>query len=160
MALGRALGGCLRPGDVVALVGPLGAGKTYFAKGLAAGLGVADTARVVSPSFVLEREYEGRRGVGIRLRHVDAYRLRHPGELTELGAEELFDESGVTVVEWADRFPEGAIPAVLEVRLSHVSPTTRDVQFSGLGERGAALVSALRSLLEAHRPLTGGGGER
>jgi tRNA threonylcarbamoyladenosine biosynthesis protein TsaE len=171
VALGRALGGLLQPGDVVALVGPLGAGKTYFAKGVAAGLGVADTAKVVSPSFVLVREYEGRAGpqsgrprggrpVGIRLRHVDAYRLHHPRELTELGAEELFDEAAVTVVEWADRFPEGTIPAVLEVRLSHLGPTAREVRFSALGERGVELVSALRRTQAGERPLTSGGDER
>jgi hypothetical protein len=61
-----------------------------------------------------------------------------------VGAEELFDEAAVTVVEWADRFPEGTIPAVLEVRLTHLGPTAREVRFSALGERGVELVSALR----------------
>jgi tRNA threonylcarbamoyladenosine biosynthesis protein TsaE len=161
VALGRVLGALLQPGDVVALIGPLGAGKTYLTKGLAAGLGVADTAHVVSPSFVLVREHVGRVGpesgrppsrppVGTRLRHVDAYRLHHPRELTELGAEELFDEAAVTVVEWADRFPEGTIPTVLEVRLSHVSPTMRELRFTSCDERGVELVSALRCALGAH----------
>jgi tRNA threonylcarbamoyladenosine biosynthesis protein TsaE len=166
VALGRALGELLQPGDVVALVGPLGAGKTYFTKGIAAGLGVADTAKVVSPSFVLVREHLGRgHGVGTRLRHVDAYRLRHPRELTELGAEELFDEMGVTVVEWADRFPPGTIPAVLEVQLSHVSPTMRELRFTARSERGMELVSALRRVRqltdtrEAPPPLTRAEGE-
>jgi len=155
VALGQALGRLLQPGDVVALIGPLGAGKTYFTKGIAAGLGVADTAQVVSPSFVLVREHVG----SCRLRHVDAYRLRHPRELTELGAEELFDESAVTVVEWADRFPPGTVPAALEVRLSHVDPTRRELRFTACEERGVELVSALRRALEAQPPLTKAGGK-
>ena len=170
VALGETLGRLLQPGDVVALVGPLGAGKTYFTKGIAAGLGVADTAQVVSPSFVLVREHVGRpqgpgaQRVGIRLRHVDAYRLRHPRELTELGAEELFDESAVAVVEWADRFPPGTVPAALEVRLSHVDPRRRELRFTScrapaLRARGVELVSALRRALRAQPPLTEGEAE-
>ncbi len=145
VALGQVLGELLAPGDVVALVGPLGAGKTYFTKGIALGLGVAGSPPVVSPSFVLVREHLGR----CRLRHVDAYRLRHPRELIELGAEELFDEAGVTVVEWADRFPEGTVPVTLEVRLSHVGAADRDIVLRGRSRRGEELSDALRRALAA-----------
>jgi len=145
VALGRALGELLGPGDVVALVGPLGAGKTYFTKGIAVGLGVEDPSQVTSPSFVLVREHRAR----CALRHVDAYRLRHPRELIELGAEELFDEASVTVMEWADRFPQGTMPVTLEVRLTHAGPTDREVVLSAANQRGEELLEALRRALAA-----------
>ncbi|GAH70060.1 unnamed protein product, partial [marine sediment metagenome] len=74
---------------------------------------------------------------------------RHPRELIELGAEELFDEAGVTVVEWADRFPEGTVPVTLEVRLSHVSAADRDIVLRGRSRRGEELSDALRRALAA-----------
>lgn len=141
VAFGRRLGRRLRPGDVVALVGPLGSGKTYFTKGIASGLGVEDTAEVISPSFVLVRQYQG----SCLLRHMDAYRLHHPSELVELGAEELFDEAGVTVIEWADRFPPGTVPATLEVRFAHVGPTEREIVLRAQGPRGEELIAGLKA---------------
>ena len=143
VALGRALGELLGPGDVVALVGPLGAGKTYFTKGIALGLGVEASSQVTSPSFVLVREHAGR----CLLRHVDAYRLHHPRELVELGAEELFDEAGVTVMEWADRFPPGTVPTTLEVRLNHAGPEDRSIVLSAADGRGKELLRSLRQAL-------------
>ena len=140
VALGRVLGELLGPGDVVALVGPLGAGKTYFTKGIALGLGVDESSQVISPSFVLVREHAGR----CVLRHVDAYRLHHPRELIELGSEELFDEAGVTVMEWADRFPPGAVPTTLDVRLSHVGLQDRSIVLSARDGRGEELLRSLR----------------
>ena len=96
-AVGVALAERIGPGDVVALTGELGAGKTCFAQGLARGLGV--TGRVVSPTFVLVNEYRGRMPV----HHVDAYRTESLTELLDLGLDELFSGDGVTVVEWADK---------------------------------------------------------
>jgi len=96
-AVGAALAERLGPGDVVALTGELGAGKTCFTQGLAHGLGV--TGRVVSPTFVLVNEYRGRMPV----HHVDAYRTESLTELLDLGLDELFSGDGVTVVEWADK---------------------------------------------------------
>ena len=96
-AVGVALAERLGRGDVVALTGELGAGKTCFAQGLARGLGV--TGRVVSPTFVLVNEYRGR----IPVHHVDAYRTESLTELLDLGLDELFSGDGVTVVEWADK---------------------------------------------------------
>lgn len=141
VALGRRLGRRLRPADVVALVGPLGSGKTCFTKGIASGLGLEDPDRVTSPSFVLVREHRA----SVLLRHVDAYRLRHPCELVELGAEELFDEAGVTVIEWADRFPPGTLPATLEVRFSHAGPTEREILLRAQSPRGEELIAGLRA---------------
>jgi tRNA threonylcarbamoyladenosine biosynthesis protein TsaE len=106
-AVGAALGAVFlrlgAPGAVVALCGPLGAGKTCFVQGLAGGLGVSGTVR--SPTFVLVHEYPG----AVPLYHVDLYRLT-PGDLDALGLEEIFDGPGVAAVEWAGH-AGAALPA-------------------------------------------------
>ena len=96
-AVGRAFGRHLRPGAVVLLNGPLGAGKTAFARGLAEGLG-CDGEDVSSPTFTIVQEYRGK----IRLQHVDLYRLT-PEEVDDLALEDLMDDS-VMAVEWPDRW--------------------------------------------------------
>lgn len=98
-ALGVEFGADLEPGAVVALVGPLGAGKTQLVKGIAVGLGHA--GEVTSPTFTLLHEYRGGR---IPLFHFDFYRVKRERELLELGWDELMDE-GVVVAEWADLYP-------------------------------------------------------
>lgn len=105
LAAGRSLAATLRTGDVLGLVGGLGAGKTHFVKGLAAGLGL-DPAGVTSPTFALLHEYRAPGAARLPLFHSDFYRLEHAAEAVTLGLDELFDEGGgVTAVEWADRFP-------------------------------------------------------
>ena len=106
IALGRDLGRDLTPGDVVLLEGPLGAGKTAFARGLAEGLG-CDTAAVASPTFTIVHEYPGR----VPLQHVDLYRL-NPAEVDDLGLEDLMD-GHVLAVEWPDRWRRAPALAVL-----------------------------------------------
>jgi len=103
---GRELGARLGPGDVVALIGELGAGKTTLAKAIAEGLGV--TEPVTSPTFILACEYRSGR---LPFYHLDVYRLGEPEEkeLAELGFEEFIYGNGVTVIEWADRI-EGLLP--------------------------------------------------
>jgi len=96
-AYGRSLGKAAEPGTVLALVGPLGAGKTELAKGVAEGLGVSSV--VNSPTFVLMNEHAGR----LRLFHVDAYRLSDPGEALDAGLLDERQADGVVVLEWADR---------------------------------------------------------
>jgi tRNA threonylcarbamoyladenosine biosynthesis protein TsaE len=93
---GRRLGERLRAGDVVLLTGELGAGKTTFVRGVAQG--TASSAPVASPTFQLVRIYPGR----VQLAHIDLYRIENPGELADLGLEELADQ-GAVVVEWGDR---------------------------------------------------------
>jgi tRNA threonylcarbamoyladenosine biosynthesis protein TsaE len=108
-AAGERLGRTLDAGDVVALTGELGTGKTCFVQGLVRGLGV--TRHATSPTFVLVNEYHGRTPV----HHVDAYRTMGLTELMDLGLPELFDEGGVTVIEWADK-----LGPLLPARTIHV----------------------------------------
>lgn len=136
-ALGERLGRLAEPGDVVALIGDLGAGKTAFVRGLAAGLGIPPHL-VASPTFTMVAEYPGGR---LPLYHVDLYRLEpRPTDLQAL--EEYVYGSGVTAIEWADRLPPGALEACLSVRIEYVGPGRR-LTFEGLGSRAATLVTAL-----------------
>jgi tRNA threonylcarbamoyladenosine biosynthesis protein TsaE len=106
--LGRSLAERLKPGDVVALTGELGSGKTRFVQGIARGLDIK--GYVKSPSFTIVNVYEGGR---LPLYHIDLYRIATGGELEGLGLEEYIYGDGVSVIEWADRamdmLPEGAI---------------------------------------------------
>jgi len=101
------------PGDVLALVGDLGAGKTQWVKGLAAGLG--SRAAVTSPTFTLIHEYTGGR---LPLYHIDCYRLEAPAELLGIGLDDYLDGSGVLAIEWADKFPALFPPATRWVRFT------------------------------------------
>src|SRR6188472_3272385 len=105
-AFGRRLGALLFPGAVVALVGPLGAGKTHLTRAIAEGLDVKNPAAVNSPTFVLIQEYLAR----LPVYHFDAYRLSGSREFAELGAYEYFRGDGVCIVEWADKV-EATLPA-------------------------------------------------
>jgi len=112
LELAGTVGELLRAGDVVSLVGDLGAGKTVFARGVARALGV--TEAVVSPSFTIVREYAGR----MPLVHVDVYRIDTVQELYDLGFEEFVRDDAVTLVEWGDMI-DGLLPSDrLEVRLA------------------------------------------
>ena len=112
LELAGTVGELLRAGDVVSLVGDLGAGKTVFARGVARALGV--TEPVVSPSFTIVREYDGR----TPLVHVDVYRIDTVQELHDLGFEELVRDDAVTLVEWGDMI-DGLLPVDrLDVRLA------------------------------------------
>ena len=136
-ALGERLGRALAAGDVVALAGELGAGKTAFVQGLARGLGVR--GRVVSPSFTIVTEHHDGR---VPLFHVDFYRLERAEELDAIGFDDYFARGGVVVVEWADRFPE-ALPAErLEVRIDIVGDEARRLHVAG--PSAARLASALK----------------
>jgi tRNA threonylcarbamoyladenosine biosynthesis protein TsaE len=110
-AFAGAVAGLLRPGDLLVLAGPLGSGKTVFAQGAAAALGVVEP--VVSPTFTLVREYEGR----IPVVHVDVYRLDRLRELDDIGFEDLVGGDAVTFVEWGDVLDTVLPPDRLEVRL-------------------------------------------
>jgi tRNA threonylcarbamoyladenosine biosynthesis protein TsaE len=123
-AAGERLGKRLEAGDVVLLIGGLGAGKTTFVRGVARGAGSA--APVASPTFQLVRVYPGR----VQLAHVDLYRVEHNAELADLGLEELADQ-GALVIEWGDRLE---VPDAALVEIEHLGGdrrlirTTRDLR--------------------------------
>lgn len=140
-ALGAVLGALLQGGDVVAVSGELGAGKTCLVQGIARGLGVPPSVPVTSPTFTLVGEYPGR----VALRHADFYRVESYARLDDGGFSDLVDARGVLVVEWPERFPD-ALPAErLELRLEIVSTEERRLRVGGAGERASRLV---RRLLE------------
>jgi tRNA threonylcarbamoyladenosine biosynthesis protein TsaE len=122
--LGRTL---LQPGDLVVLAGELGSGKTVFAQGVARGLGV--TEPVVSPTFTIVREYQGR----VPFAHVDVYRIDRIQELHDLGFDELLDDR-VTLVEWGDAAGPLLPAERLEVRLVPAGDEERDISVSAHGE--------------------------
>lgn len=132
-AAGRALAGLLRPGDVVALVGELGAGKTTFSQGVAAGLGVMGP--VTSPTFNLLLVHEGR----LALNHFDLYRFDHAAQLEDIDFWGVLESDGVSLIEWGDRFPEALPEEHLLVRIERLSETRRRILVQGRGERGEAL---------------------
>jgi tRNA threonylcarbamoyladenosine biosynthesis protein TsaE len=147
--LGRALGEILRGGEFIELCGPLGAGKTQVAKGLALGLGVPEEEVVVSPTFVLVREYVGR----LRFYHCDGYRLRTVDELRALGVEEMLDgPNSVVAFEWADRFPGALDAETFRVQLDHIGgapeSSLRRIRITAPTEsRAAALARRLRRMV-------------
>ena len=142
-ALASALAAALKPGDLVALIGPLGAGKTQFARGLAAGLGV-DRSQVASPTFVLISEYTGK----VPVLHADAYRVSGSAELEEAGFADL-SQGAVAVVEWADRVEPLLGEDRIEVHLDHGEKEGERLmrfRFSGRwAAQSAALSNALKS---------------
>lgn len=136
-ALGRRVGELAGPGTLVALVGDLGAGKTRFVKGFAAGAGGADPTRVTSPTFVLMNLYEGR----LRVAHLDLYRLAEP-DLASLGFFDVLSE-GAVVVEWADRAGEGLPADHLRISFEVTGESSRRLMFQAGGPGSRALAAAL-----------------
>ena len=139
LALGRALGSLLRAGDVVALCGPLGSGKTTLTKGIAEGLGVEEPRWVTSPTFVLVHEYEGT----VPVYHLDAYRLRGSADAEALGTEEMFFGDGVAIVEWAERIPDALPDERLNMTLAIAGETSREFTFEPVGERYERVIAEL-----------------
>jgi tRNA threonylcarbamoyladenosine biosynthesis protein TsaE len=143
-ALGERLGAWLRPGDVAALHGELGTGKTTLVQGIARGLGCRPGS-IKSPTFVLVREYPG----DIPLIHVDGYRLSGSPAAAWLDLELLLGPRKITLIEWAERF-SGLLPERhLEVHLSHVSVNRRRLRVSAAGEWPAERLAALREALNS-----------
>jgi tRNA threonylcarbamoyladenosine biosynthesis protein TsaE len=136
-ALGATLGRLLQPGDVLALVGDLGAGKTCLAKGVARGLGIDEP--VTSPTFILVAEYAT--AAGFPLYHADCYRLEQAAaEAQAIGLDELLLDDGVAVVEWAERI-EPLLPADhLRITIEVIDDTRRQLTFDSRGPRAAQLL--------------------
>jgi tRNA threonylcarbamoyladenosine biosynthesis protein TsaE len=124
--IGEALGARLGPGDVVACIGELGTGKTCFLQGLVRGLGVSEPA--TSPSFVLINQYQGR----LPVYHLDAYRTETLTEVLDLGVEEMFWGSGVTVIEWAEKLLPLLPAHTIVVRIAGLGDDPREIVAEGL----------------------------
>ena len=138
-ALAARLGAGLRPGDVVALRGELGAGKTEFVRGLAVGLGVPEDA-VASPSFALAYEYQGR----LTLVHLDLYRLAEISSEILPDVEDYLTGPQVTAVEWAERLGDLLPPEHLDVVLTITGEEERQIILTGRGPRWAELLISLK----------------
>lgn len=154
-ALGRCLGEASEGGEVLALIGELGAGKTALVKGLAAGLRIPSTA-VSSPTFVLIHEYQGR----LPLIHMDLYRLQSETDAAAIGLEEYFSRHAVCAIEWADRLPALLPRDRLDVRLTHHRPTVRIARLSAHGRRAEALLARVKQSWRIHRGSRGVSGQR
>jgi tRNA threonylcarbamoyladenosine biosynthesis protein TsaE len=123
---GRKFGSQLKGGEVIALVGPLGAGKTHLIKGIVAGLGAEDAANeVTSPTFVLVNEYTGR----LDIFHLDAYRLDSIAQFEQIGFVDYCHPGSVVLIEWADKVEQALIGTnYIKIELSHIGPTARKIR--------------------------------
>ncbi len=137
--IGKTIGSRLQPGNVVALVGELGAGKTQFIKGLAAGVGIENSAYISSPSFTLIHEYPGK----IPFYHIDLFRLGGTQEAEGLGLDDYFEGRGVTAIEWADRIPSLLPGELLFISMAYTDKNARSIEIIGKGKRYEDLVKDL-----------------
>ncbi len=124
--IGRTMGRQLGGGELVVLEGPLGIGKTVFARGIAAGLGI-DPDQVCSPSYTIVQEYDGERS---RMYHIDLYRIEHGDEIGTLGLDELLETGAVIVVEWGERLPESYRRHAVTVRLHDIGEAVRRIELN------------------------------
>ena len=122
----------LMPGEVIALKGALGSGKTTFVQGLAKGLGVSNT--VNSPTFMLINEFDGR----LPLYHFDFYRLNSQREVLNLGLEHYYFGDGVTVIEWADRFPQFIPEEATHIEFKFPSESVREIIIRRTNQHGSS----------------------
>jgi tRNA threonylcarbamoyladenosine biosynthesis protein TsaE len=142
--IGEEIGKRLRPGDVIALWGTLGSGKTCLTQGIARGLGIAEED-VVSPTYTLIHEIIG----SLRLFHIDLYRLTDPEDLEDIGFYEAFDGEGVAVIEWADRF-HGVLPDKhMQIRLEpdRENESVRRITFVCSHPRYKELIKVLSTVI-------------
>lgn len=143
-SIGRAIGQAAQPGDVVALVGELGAGKTCLTRGMAAGLGIDEP--VTSPTFILVAEYRTARG--FPLYHADCYRFEKATvEAVDIGLDELMGDDGLCVIEWADRVQPLLPPDVLLITITPLDADTRRLDLQATGPRAVELLNAIRAHL-------------
>lgn len=125
--LGELIGRSLKKGDILALSGDLGTGKTCFTQGLAKGLDVIAGYNVTSPTFTLMNEYPGR----LRLFHLDVYRLSGPRDIEEIGYEDYFYGPGVIVIEWAEKVEQLVPDYGIWIFFRHLDENTREIVISG-----------------------------
>ncbi len=137
--LGQKLGALLSEGDVVALEGELGSGKTWFTKGVALGLGVSPNMVITSPSFALVNEYKGK----YTFFHMDVYRLSSLSEFLSAGLEEYLYNGGIVVMEWADRWPEILPEQRIKVEFAIIDEHKRKITLSGQHHHAIRIIESL-----------------
>jgi tRNA threonylcarbamoyladenosine biosynthesis protein TsaE len=137
--IGSLLGSMLAKGDIIALAGELGAGKTTFVKGMARGMGLTE-GEVASPSFTLVNEYEG----PLRLFHIDLYRLADEKELIGIDYEEYLVADGVVVIEWADRIPQAIPHDALWILLRYLNGDSREMVLQAEDDRYKMIIEELQ----------------
>lgn len=127
--LGRKVGSQLKGGEVIAVCGQLGSGKTHLIKGIATGAGAAESKEVTSPTFVIINEYKGR----LDIYHIDAYRLESIAEFEMLGFDDYCNPQSVVLIEWADKI-ESALEKIdyIRVELSHAGDSKRKIHIENL----------------------------
>jgi tRNA threonylcarbamoyladenosine biosynthesis protein TsaE len=150
--IGKLLGKRLLSGDVIALVGELGTGKTHFIKGLTRGAGVKRSSVVSSPSFTLIQEYKGR----VPFYHIDLYRLETEKEAEDLGLEEYLEGGGISAIEWADRIPSLLPKEILWIQIRYTGKHARSVEISPKGDRYIQLLDELWTVTQPFRADTSG----
>ncbi len=136
-SLGRKVGRLLAAGDVVAMTGELGAGKSVLARGICEGLGIKQRTR--SPSFAFVNRYRG----PVEVFHVDLYRVRGPGDLATLGLDDILSGRNVTLIEWAEKLGRTLPEATLEVLIEAAGEDERRITVRGGSETGRKLVKKL-----------------
>lgn len=137
--IGRKIGRFLQKGDIVALIGELGSGKTCITQGIAKGLNVPESYYVTSPTFTLINEYPGE----MPLYHLDIYRLSGSQDLIDIGYEEYFYGDGIIIIEWAEKIRDILPEDTLFIHLVYVDENTRTINISGNKERSAVLFKEL-----------------
>ena len=145
MNWGRKLGKLVQGGEIIGLVGELGAGKTCLVRGFAEGIGVDNGAWVRSPTFTLINEYDGR----LPVYHIDLYRVNNAEEIETLNLREYLYSSGVSLIEWFDYLPGNEVNEFLEIRLAHAGPKARELTFLAQGERYEKLIENLQARSKA-----------
>ncbi len=138
--LGHRLGKLAQGGEIVGLIGELGAGKTCFVRGVARGAGVGADAWVRSPTFTLINEYQGR----LPVYHIDLYRVGHRAEIEGLNLREYLYSDGISLIEWFEHLPAQEVGEFLEVKIAHAGANQREISLQAHGERYDRLIEAVR----------------
>ncbi|MCX5854746.1 MAG: tRNA (adenosine(37)-N6)-threonylcarbamoyltransferase complex ATPase subunit type 1 TsaE [Deltaproteobacteria bacterium] len=140
-SIGRIIGESLNAGDIVALSGDLGTGKTYLTKGIARGLGVSEQYQITSPTYTLINEYPGR----LTLYHFDLYRLDTFLDMINLGYEEYLFGKGVSVIEWAEKASDILPDETIFISLTYLDENRRKMVISGNDERLLIISNAFKN---------------
>jgi tRNA threonylcarbamoyladenosine biosynthesis protein TsaE len=140
MNWGSRLGRLLKGGEIIALIGELGSGKTCFVRGETQGLEVGKEAWIRSPTFTLINEYHGR----LPVYHIDLYRVESRAQLEGLNLREYLYADGVSLIEWFEHLPADEVDEFLEVRVAYIDGNRRQLTFSPHGRRYEEIVEGLR----------------